>query len=317
MAERRLLMAVERPHHVLVTGAGGFVGQALVRALSGAMRITATDRAGLDFAELPDVAALTCELGDPELIRAVTDTPFDAIVHLATVPGGAAEADPALAAHVNVASSMVLIDAAAALGKRPRFIFASSIAVFGDPLPAHVDDTTPVKPMLRYGAHKAMVEEWIATMTRRGAIRGLSLRLPGIVARPTGPSGMKSAFLSNLFHALKAGDPVILPVSDRATCWLLSRHALVDQIGHTLGLDEYPVNARLNLPALRVVMSDLVAEIARQTGRSPSLVTYAPDPVIEAAFGSQPPLSTQRADALGLRHDGSLAALVMHALNDL
>lgn len=310
-------MAADRPRHVLVTGAGGFVGQALVRALAGDGRVTATDRAGLTFADLPGVTLLPGDLGDADLIARATAQPLDAVIHLATIPGGAAETDPALAARINVAASMALMDAAALHGNHPRVLFASSIAVFGEPLPPQVDDDTPLRPMLRYGAHKAMIEEWIATMTRRGAIRGLSLRLPGIVARPKGPSGMKSAFLSDLFHDLRAGRPICLPVSPDATCWLLSRRTLTGQLVKALALPEDPADARLTLPALRVTLRDLVAEIARQTGSDAALVSHAPDPAIEAAFGKQPPLATPRADASGLHHDGSLAALVAHALADL
>lgn len=310
-------MAADLPRQVLVTGAGGFVGQALVPALANRYRVIAVDRAGMDFAALPRVTALPGDLDDQRLIAAATAQPLDAVVHLATIAGGATEANPALAARINVAASMALIDAASARGDCPRVLFASSIAVFGDPLPTHVDDDTPLAPVLRYGAHKAMVEEWIATMTRRGAIRGLSLRLPGIVARPLAPSGMKSAFLSNLFHALKAGEPITLPVSAEATCWLLSRRTLIDQIDRALEFLHDPADARLTLPALRVRMGDLIEEVIRQTGSNRALVSHMPVLAIEAAFGSQPPLSTPRADALGLRHDGSLAALVAHALADL
>jgi nucleoside-diphosphate-sugar epimerase len=307
-------MAAER---ILITGAGGFVGQALVRVLAGSRSILATDRAGLDGLALPGVTCVPGEIDDHALVAGLTAEPLAAIIHLATIPGGAAEAEPALAARINVAAPLALFDAAAAHGNAPRLLFASSIAVFGDPLPAHVDDATPVRPMLRYGAHKAMLEEWIATLTRRGALRGLSLRLPGIIARPLAPSGMKSAFLSNLFHALKAGEPITLPVSADATCWLLSRRGLVTQLVAALDLSSDPETTRLNLPALRVRMGDLVAEVARQTGADPALAVHAPDPAIEAAFGAQPPLSTPAADALGLTHDGTLAALVAHALADL
>ncbi len=316
MAAHRLPMAAD-PGPILVTGAGGFVGQALVRALAGAKRIIATDRTGLDCGDLPGVIAVTGEIDDPALIARLTAEPLAAIVHLATIPGGAAELDPVLAAHINVAAAMTLIDAAAAHQNRPRLLFASSIAVFGDPLPATVNDATPVSPMMRYGAHKAMLEEWVATLTRRKAIYGLSLRLPGIVARPPAQSGMKSAFLSNLFHAMKAGQHIKLPVSAQATCWLLSRRALTDQLVAGLELVNYPDNGRLNLPALRVKMSDLVAEVARQTGRDVTLVEYTPDPAIEATFGTQPPLTTLTGDNLGLRHDGDIPALVAHTLADI
>lgn len=310
-------MATKPKQRILVTGAGGFVGQALVHALAEGHNVVATDRVGLDTLVLQNVTAISGDLDSPALIAAVTAEPLDAIVHLATIPGGAAEAEPALGNAINVAASMALIDAAVAQGNCPRLLFASSIAVFGDPMPAHVDDDTLVSPMLRYGAQKAMLEEWIAALTRRGALRGLSLRLPGIVARPQGSSGMKSAFMSNLFHDLKACREITLPVSAEATCWLLSRPALIDQVVLALEFLGDPNDARLNLPAMRVMMRRLVAEVARQTGSDANLVTYRPDTAIEAAFGRQPPLFTPRADALGLRHDGSLPDLVRNTLADI
>jgi D-erythronate 2-dehydrogenase len=241
----------------------------------------------------------------------IGDFQAEAILHLATVPGGAAEQDPRLAWEVNVEATRALIDIAARSTPAPRFVFASSIAVFGDPLPAQIDDTTPPAPRLLYGAHKAMMETWIDNQTRRGALRGLSLRLPGIIARPRGPSGMKSAFLSELFHALQADEPVTMPVSPVATTLLMSVQRVAANLAHALSSE---ASGHLNLPALRVRMSDLVAAVAATTGASTDRVSWDPDAALEAQFGALPPLIARRAEALGFTHDGDLEGLVRSAL---
>lgn len=64
-------------------------------------------------------------------------------------------------------------------------------------------------------------------------------------------------------------------------------------------------------------MEDMVTEIARQTGTTPSLVSYKPDSKLEAAFGSQPPVTTHAADKLGFKSDQNLTNLVKNTLNGL
>lgn len=294
---------------IIITGAGGFVGRTLIAALSDSNDVTAVDH------RLFGIEGIEGDIIDREIIARAFAGGCDAVVHLATVPGGAAELDPTLAKRVNVDATMALVVAAATTGTCPKFIFASSIAVFGDPLPLTVDDGTPIAPRMIYGAHKAMMEEWIASQSRRGAITGLSLRLPGILARPEAPSGMKSAFMSNLFHALKAGDAFVAPVSPDATMWLMSAHRIAQNIIHALTLNGEALT--ITLPALRVRFADLVAEIAQQTGNDVRLVSYAPDAALEAAFGKQPPLTTPKADSLGFAHDGSLRTLVASALSGI
>jgi D-erythronate 2-dehydrogenase len=293
---------------IIITGAGGFVGRVLLTALNDGHDVVALDT------RLGSLAGIEGDLCDPDVLDRAFAGGCDAVIHLATVPGGAAEQDPETAKRVNVDGTMALIEASARAGSTPRFIFASSIAVFGDPLPAHVDDDTALAPKMLYGAHKAMMEEWIATQTRRGAISGLSLRFPGILARPRGPSGMKSAFMSNVFHDLKAGEAISLPVSPGATMWLMSVSQLVSNLLHALNGD---ATGSITLPALRVTMAELVANVANATGADPGLASYAPDPEIQAGFGNQPPLTTARADTLGFRHDGTVTQLVESALTTL
>jgi nucleoside-diphosphate-sugar epimerase len=197
-------------------------------------------------------------------------------------------------------------------------VYASSIAVFGDPLPAGgVDDATPLAPKMVYGGHKAMMETAVSMMHHRGEITGISVRLPGILARPKGPSGMKSAFMSDLFHALRAGEAFICPVSEGATIWAQSVKQCAINLEHSLSMDAalMPVTRVVTLPAQRITMGALAAEIAKQVGASTDLVSYAPDAALEAGFGAQPPLATPAAEKAGFAHDGDLATLVANALD--
>jgi len=299
---------------VIVTGAGGFVG----RQLTDRLIAIGHDVVRLDRALPSDVRtqAIEGDLFDPAVVARAFAGGCDAVIHLATIPGGAAELDPPAAWRTNVDVSMRLTEAAAQAGTCPKFLFASSIAVFGDPLPSEgVDDNSSLAPRLLYGAHKAMIESWIATLSRRGEIDGLSLRLPGIVARPMAASGMKSAFMSDIFHALRNGMPFVSPVSAEATMWLMSVDAAAQAFVHALTLtDPLPPGRAVTMPALRLRMRDLAAEIAQQNSTSTNLVTYQPDAALEAAFGALPPLSAGRAASLGFRHDGSAHGLVASAL---
>lgn len=303
---------------IVVTGAGGFVGCRLVRELTN-HDVVALDNVPDGIPELPNITPVIGDLCDSDVLATALADGCDAVVHLATVPGGSAEENPELAWRVNVDATMKLADAASRAGKQPRFVFASSIAVFGGNLPASVDDTTPLSPQLLYGAHKAMMEQWLATLSRRGKIVAISLRLSGVVARPKGPSGMKSAFMSDVFHSLNAGEGFVMPVSADATFWLTSVECAVGNLVRALAVDftNAPEDCAVTLPALRVHADKLVEEIALQTGTSAELVSYAADSALETAFGALPALMTPAAESLGFSNDGDLPTLVARTLEEI
>lgn len=306
---------------IIVTGAGGFVGRAVIEALGArGAAVVAVDTHLAAFQPGPNLRLVQGDLSDPAVRAEAFDGGVTGVAHLAAVPGGAAEANPALSRQVNINATLDLFEEAAKAAPGVRVVFTSTIAVFGDPLPANgVDDNTPLQPRMIYGAHKAMIETAVATLSRRGQIDGISLRLPGIVARPKGPSGLKSAFMSDLFHALKAGEAFVSPVSEQATLWLMSVSQVAQNIVHGLGVDTSlaPASRVMTLPALRVSMGDLAAAVAVQTGQTVGSVSYSPDAGLEAAFGAHPPLSTPAADRAGFVHDGDVDRLVARALSTI
>lgn len=314
--------------NLLITGANGFIGRALTArllhdALTGTARPARLTLLDLNF-EGPDVAGLRRLAGsvaDPAVLAQAFDTPVDVVFHLASVPGGMAEQDYDLGRQVNLDATLALIERARgqtlACGRAPVFVFASSIAVLGAPLPGQVDDATPPRPQLTYGAHKLIGEVLLSDFDRHGWLEARCVRLPGIVARPAQRSGHLSAFMSDIIRELAAGRPYTCPVPAASTTWLMSVPCIVDNLLHAASLPrERCAGIRSwTLPALRSSMAELVQAIAAVHGQDRvALVRYASNLALEANFGRYPPLATPAADAAGFRHDGDLPTLVRRAL---
>ncbi|MEG3125365.1 NAD-dependent epimerase/dehydratase family protein [Sphingomonas sp. GB1N7] len=308
---------------ILVTGADGFIGARLVRALLADPRfadavIMLNDLSLTNGIDDPRIVRCEGDFGDPAIrAKLVANTP-DLVFHLAGILGGAAEADYPAARRVNVDATLVLLEALRNEDAPPRVVFASSIAVFGPPLPDAIDDDTTPLPTMIYGAQKRMMEIAVEQFSARGWIDGLALRLPGIVARPGADARLKSAFLNALFYRFAAGEAITLPVRAAGTTWLISVRACVAALLHagTIERDRLGRRRAMTLPAQHVRFDDLVAAIGRRFPDSGARVDYAPDATIEMQFGSQPPLTTPLADALGFVHDGDIDVLVARAMED-
>jgi len=319
--------------HIVITGANGFVGAALARRIAadgrlGERQVTRLTLLDIGFGEgIPASGIVVCcqgDIADAAWLRsAVAERPIDVLFHLASIPGGTAEQNYDLARRVNLDATLQLLELSKAQvdsgGPPTRFVFASSIAVFGA-LPESVADDTPLAPLMTYGAQKVIGEVLVSDFSRRGWIQGLSLRLPGVLARPPAPTGQLSAFMSDIIRELAAGRPFTCPTSRDATTWASSLPCVVESLmfGATLDSSRLTVRRTLTLPTLRFSMGELVEaidEVHRSGARD--LVRYVPNERIEALFGRFPPLETARADEVGFMHDGQLTELVRRALQQI
>ena len=105
---------------------------------------------------------------------------------------------------VNIDSIRLMLDAArsrnSAAGELIKFIFTSSLDVYGGPLPEVVNSSTFATPEGAYGMGKLVAELMVNEYTRRGLIDGRILRLPTIVVPPGLPSPVTSAFISDIIR---------------------------------------------------------------------------------------------------------------------
>jgi nucleoside-diphosphate-sugar epimerase len=174
---------------VLVTGGFGLVGSATVKRLAAdGRRVVAAD---LDTpanrkaaAQLPAGAEFRwADLTDADLVqRLVSEVAPAAIIHLAAIIPPAIYRNPTLARRVNVDATATLVGVAEAQPTPPRFVHASSNAVFGvrnphrTAAPLTADD--PMRPSDLYSAHKAAAEE----IVRSSSLEWVVLRFGGVLS---------------------------------------------------------------------------------------------------------------------------------------
>lgn len=315
---------------IIVTGACGFVGSELLSRLNALIPTELAHRSpviiGVDRhipedwrLQSPFIRCIAGDIASDAFLDALLSEECAIFFHLASVPGGAAEKNYETGWATNVEASIRIFQRLARQARPPRIVFASSIAVFGVPLPSNqIDDDTLPMPSMSYGAQKLIVETLLADLSRRGLIDGIGLRLPGIVARPYQSGGHLSAYLSNVFHCLATGNRFICPVSPDSTSWLMSRQQCIDNLVHAAFLPETKLRSarrNFNLPALSISMVEVVNALADRFGADRlGMVSYEPNAAIQAQFGSYPPLKTELAEQLGFSSDGAVDALVQKAL---
>ncbi|MVW84802.1 NAD-dependent epimerase/dehydratase family protein [Pseudomonas sp. PB101] len=310
---------------VLITGANGFIGRALTTRLLELGNLRGRDIATLSVLDtalqgLPEDNRLqkySGDIADPALVRRVLADGVDVVFHLVSIPGGTAERDYDLGYRINLQATLELLHQLRKQKRAPVLVYASSVAVYGEDLPIKMNESANAAPALSYGAHKRMIEIALQDLSRRKEIDGRAVRLPGIVARPRQPNGLRSAFMSDLLHAVAAGEPYECPVSPQATSWWMSAACCVNNLLRAAEIDlaSTESNRIWQLPVLRLSIAQVVHALGEQFGdQCETLVTYNVDADLEALFGRQPPLRTPHSKSLGLKHDGSPSALIRSAL---
>lgn len=214
---------------VLITGACGEIGQALVHSLAkkGGYRIVTTDLMALP----ENIKSMSAEHLQGDLVYRVKqfyDYDFDVMFHLAASLSSKAEVATEEAHRINVEGTMQLLMLAAykseKRGRAVKFLFPSSIAAYGFPnleskiKAGRVTEDEHNSPHTMYGANKLYCEKLGEYYGNYYGQRHLdpqppmmldfrAIRFPGLISAFTLPSGGTSDYGPEMLHAAAQGKP--------------------------------------------------------------------------------------------------------------
>jgi threonine 3-dehydrogenase len=216
---------------VLVTGANGEIGRSLLQRLhqDGRYRVVT-----VDLTPLPERYRGFCletyagNIMDRYLLDQIAaHHEIEVVFHLAALLSTRGERDPELAHQVNVEGTLHLLRMAqnqsGRLGRPVRFIFPSSIAVYGLPSvdekkkAGRVTEEDWNVPITMYGCNKLYCEHLgryftqyfrqLGALANAARLDFRSIRFPGLISAETAPTGGTSDFGPEMLHAAAQGQP--------------------------------------------------------------------------------------------------------------
>ena len=325
--------------NVVITGGAGFLGARLARDLlaAGSLDVAGDGERPLSRVTLLDRVAAPPDLQADDRVGVIEGdlaallapgqagrealAGADVVFHLAAAVSGECEADFDLGIHANLHATEALLAACRAVGTSPLVVFSSSIAVFGGspelPLPAVVEDHTLPNPQTSYGIQKFIGEQLLADYTRKGFLRGRSIRLMTVSVRPGRPNAAASGFMSGIIREPLAGQRAVCPVDPATEVALASPARAIEALRRaaTSPEDAWDGRTAVTMPGLTVTVGDMVAALEQVAGPAvTSLIDWVPDPVVAAMVsGWAARFRSGRAARLGLTTDPDFTSIIrMH-----
>lgn len=273
---------------VLVTGGAGFIGSHLVgRLVQRGFEVVIFDNFSSGSREnlrdlVGDVEIVEGDIRDYESLEAAARQ-TECVIHLAALIDVAESLEkPFLYFDVNVRGTLNVLEAA----KRAElFVFASSAAVYGDPVRLPIDEGHPLQPLSPYGASKVAGEALVSAYARSRGFRPVVLRLFNVY----GPKQSKAyaGVVMEFVKRIQQGEPPVIFGDGMQTRDLVFIDDVIEYLVRALALDR--VRGVYNIGSGKPVsVLELAETVARLMGRPDLKPVYtAPRPGdIEHSFAS-------------------------------
>ncbi len=271
--------------NILLTGAGGQIGADLVSALvAEGHRVVATDlrpQGSADGAiwKLLDVT----DAGAVDTV--IHETRPDVVFHLAAILSASGERNPALAYNVNQTGTWHLLEACRRHAV-PRFIYTSTIAVYGPGLPDPCPDDVPLHPSTMYGVTKASGEMLCEYYWQKHGLDCRGVRFPGLISASLPGGGSTDYALFMYVDGIRRGAYESFARADTRVPLMY----MPDGVRALLELAAAPRDKLsrciYNIAAFSPRADEIAASVARAV---PGVrFTYTPDPLRQGILDSWP-----------------------------
>lgn len=291
---------------VLVTGANGEIGRTLLQRLhtDGRYRVVT-----VDLTPLPERYRGLCletyagNIMDRYLLDQIAaHHEIEVVFHLAALLSTRGERDPQLAHQVNVEGTLHLLRMAqnqsARLGRSVRFLFPSSVAVYGLPSLEEKAKVGRVReeqwnvPITMYGCNKLYCEHLGRYFTHHSQQLGARLdfraiRFPGLISAETVPTGGTSDFGPEMLHAAAQRHPYKCFVGPHAKIPFMAMPDAITSLVHLLEADREKLSSSVyNVTAFSVSAGEIATRVKKAFPGAQ--ISFEPDSVRSKIVDSWP-----------------------------
>ena len=280
---------------VLVTGAGGFVGRAVVARMVAAGHTTV---ALLHHMELTFPAGVEVRRADLTKQAAVDAAVRDvhAVCHLAALTRVRESfADPVRFFRVNVGGTLAVLDALARQREPARLVFASTGAVYGAAEVQPTSEHQPAAPTTPYAASKYAAELAVQALTATGRLGAVTLRAFNAAGASAGLGDDDLTRIVPSAVAVAAGRQPVLEINGDGSAIRDFVHVddLADAFVLALDACQPGTHQVYNVGNLGLSVSAVVESVERVTGRAVPVRHLSPRPEPAVVMGDSTRIRTE------------------------